>query len=151
MMGTTGCKFGGGNGGNTKSLTGTTGAKIALARERLDESVFSEEMSFWDAQESAVRVKSDAKAPSGVARKAVKRANAGSSNGYVLQDGKVRWSQFGGNFSTMENFENVFSEIEMKAAQVAESIATIKKYVGVTDKWLGDNQLLLVEENRERL
>lgn len=153
MMSTAACTNGGGLGGSKgKTLTGTTGAKIALARERLDESVFSEKMTFWEAQEGAVAVKSEATAKSGAVRMAAKRANGGgSSNGYVLQDGKVQWSNFGNNFGTLENFENVFEEIEVKAAQVAESIGTIKKYVGVTDKWLGDNQLLLVEENRETL
>ena len=153
MMGTVACTNNKGNQDDQKgaALTGTTGAKIALARERLDESVFSEEMSFWDTQEGAVPVESNATARSGAVRAAVKRANAGSSKGYTIQDGKVRWNQFGDNFGTMENFENVFNNIEVKAAQVAENIGTIKKYVGVTDKWLGDMQLLLVEENRETL
>ena len=38
IMGTVGCSFGGGGGKEVKALKGTTGAKIALARERLDES-----------------------------------------------------------------------------------------------------------------
>ena len=150
IMGTVGCSFGGGGGKEVKALKGTTGAKIALARERLDESVFSEEMNFWGA-ESTVGVKTEGTAPSGMVRAAVKRAKSDPNKGVTVQGGKVRWSQFGNNFGTMENFENVFNEIEIKASQVAESIGIIKKYVGVTDKWVGDNQLLLVEENRETL
>ena len=150
IMGTVGCSFGGGGGTEAKALKGTTGAKIALARERLDESVFSEEMNFWG-EESTVGVKTEGTAPSGMVRAAVKRAKSDSDKGVTVQGGKVRWSQFGNNFGTMENFENVFNEIEIKASQVAESIGMIKKYVGVTDKWVGENQLLLVEENRETL
>ena len=77
LLGAVGCK---GNGlfgkDEKKSLTGTTAAKIALARERLDESVFSEEMSFWETQESVVAVKSNEIAKSGVTRLSAKRAKS---------------------------------------------------------------------------
>lgn len=162
LLGAVGCK---GNGlfgkDEKKSLTGTTAAKIALARERLDESVFSEEMSFWETQESAVAVKSNEIAKSGVTRLSAKRAKsravavekggAAEQNGYTVEDGKVRWHTFGNNSRTMENYQNVFRGIEIDAAQVAESIGTIKKYVGVTDKWVGDFQMLMVDESRETL
>ena len=100
LLGAVGCK---GNGlfgkDEKKSLTGTTAAKIALARERLDESVFSEEMSFWETQESAVAVKSNEIAKSGVTRLSAKRAKsravavekggATEQNGYTVEDGKA--------------------------------------------------------------
>ena len=151
VMGSVGCTNKRGVTGTT--LTGTTGAKIALARERLDESVFSEKMNFWGEQESAVAVKADDIAKSGAVRMAAKRMSApvSSGAGWVLEDGKVRWNKFGGNFSTIENFSNVFEGIEQNAAVVAESIGNIKKYVGVTDKWIGGHQLLLVDEIRETL
>ena len=162
LLGAVGCK---GNGlfgkDEKKSLTGTTAAKIALARERLDESVFSEEMSFWETQESVVAVKSNEIAKSGVTRLSAKRAKsravavekggATEQNGYTVEDEKVRWHTFGNNSRTMENYQNVFRGIEIDAAQVAESIGTIKKYVGVTDKWVGDFQMLMVDESRETL
>ena len=153
VMGSVGCTNKRGGDTSGKPVTGTTGAKIALARERLDESVFSEKMNFWGEQTSAVEVQSTNTAKSGAARMAAKRMSAplSSGEGWVLEDGKVRWNKFGGNFSTMENFSNVFEDIEMSAAVVAESIGNIKKYVGVTDKWIGGNQLLLVDESRETL
>ena len=165
LLGAVGCIdvfFGGGS--EKKELTGTMGAKIALARERLDESVFSEEMSFWDTQESTVGVKSSEIANAGAARLSAKHAQlkviatandekiiGTSESGYVIEDGKVRWNTFGNNSRTMENFQNVFRDIEIDAAQVAESIGEIKKYVGVTDQWVGDYQMLMVDESRETL
>jgi hypothetical protein len=157
MMSTTSC-FGGGKNSSSeyiaqeeKVLMGTTGAKIALARERLDENVFSEEMSFWGTEESKAAT-SGRIAETATARLARQRAKATSSQQACTVVGdKVRWTQFDNNSLTMENFENVFNEIELDASQVAESIGRIKKYVGVTDKWIGGDQLLLVEENREIL
>ena len=153
MMSTVACTRGKNGGGivrNEKVLTGTTGAKIALARERLDENVFAEEMSFWGAEERAAASPATA-VETGTMRMARQRAKANTGANAVVVGDKVRWSQFGSNSLTMENFENVFHEIELDASQVAESIGRIKKYVGVTDKWIGGDQLLLVEENREIL
>ncbi|MBO5736584.1 MAG: hypothetical protein J6S04_02135 [Clostridia bacterium] len=157
MMSTTSCFGGGKNSGSEyiaqeeKVLMGTTGAKIALARERLDENVFSEEMSFWGTEESKAAT-SGRMAETATARLARQRAKAtASQQACTVVGDKVRWTQFDNNSLTMENFENVFNEIELDASQVAESIGRIKKYVGVTDKWIGGDQLLLVEENREIL
>ena len=139
LLGAVGC-MDGGVGGEKKELTGTMGAKIALARERLDESVFSEEMSFWNTQESTVGVKSNEIAKSGATRLSAKYAklkviatakddktSGVTESGYVIEDGKVRWNTFGNNSRTMENFQNVFKDIELDAAQVANSIGEIKK------------------------
>ena len=152
LLVTTAC--GSGGKGEKKILSGTNAAKIALARERLDENVFKEEMSFWDTQESVVGVKSNATAKSGAVRLAAKRAKitaSASTPDCEAVDGKVRWSHFGNNSMTMTNFQNVFKEIEIDASQVAESIGYIKKNVGVTNQWLGGHQLLIVDESRETL
>ncbi len=152
LLVTTAC--GSGGKGEKKILTGTNAAKIALARERLDENVFTEKMSFWDTQESVVGVKSNATAKSGAVRLAAKRAKitaSASTPDCEVVDGKVRWSHFGNNSMTMTNFQNVFKEIEIDASQVAESIGYIKKHVGVTNRWIGGYQLLIVDESRETL
>ena len=159
LLGAVGCIDGFLSGGEKKELTGTMGAKIALARERLDESVFSEEMSFWDTDSQLQE-----RAKSGETRLSEKRArwkslarerddttSRATGNGYVIEDGKVRWDTFGNNSRTMENFQNVFKDIELDAKLVAESIGEIKKYVGVTDKWVGDYQMLMVDESKETL
>ncbi|MBR4943202.1 MAG: hypothetical protein IKZ28_04145, partial [Clostridia bacterium] len=158
LLSSVGCKDGGifGNNLGESNVKGTEGAKIALARERLDESVFEKKLSFWEEEETK-KTSADEKgeimplSAMGLGNIARGRTISLASNSASMQDGVVRWTEFSSEALTLTNFKNVFSDIERRAGEVAKSIGEIKKYVGATEKWVNGNQLLRVDESAETL
>ena len=134
---------------------GTDGAKVLLARERLDETAITEAWNNIVEQPQKTAVRSEKKS-------AIKPMSA--SSGEVLSDtaaGKVvkkgetyEWSNFPKYSYNGEVVLSRFKNIEHKVSRYAEAIGELRKLANATNKWLiydGHTQMLKVSENVETL
>ncbi|MBR5900712.1 MAG: hypothetical protein IKZ38_04910, partial [Clostridia bacterium] len=146
----------------TRLNGGTETAKILLARERLDEKIFSKEIDFYKQVNneipSALKLPASADAGREVSL-SVSDAEApisyNKNKGEAIDNGEyVEWKNFPARSSMMLQIRNWFRDIELEAGRIADIIAKIKNGVGVTDKWIGfggEECLLTVKDNAEVL
>ncbi len=128
-----------------QSLKGTNGAKLLLANENLDETVFTD-VDFWDKMGDGQQATSTVKAT------AYRGAGSVAKPTDMTQEGEYTyWKSFDNYSQTMDLFDSVMEQIEKNALDVAENIGWFKKNVGITDKWVDGQTLLQVEENVESL
>ncbi len=149
-----GCKK---NNPQFENLKGTNGAKLLLANENLDESVFTD-TDFWKKMNGTQSV---ANAPISVNMPTAKTrafmdANTAKNTAIKpmgkIEDGEYTyWNDFGNYSRTMERFDGLMEEIESSALEVAENIGWLKKNVGITDQWVDGQSLLQVKAGEESL
>jgi len=140
---------------------GTETAKILLARERLDETHFTQKLNFYDQNIGVIQSLTEANADNGrEVTLNVSDTDApvmfNKSKGTATDKGDhVEWTDFPAISSTMIALSNSLESIEMEALDVAEFIGKIKKNVGITDKWInfiGEYEYMLtVQGNAEVL
>ena len=121
--------------------SGNEAAKLLLANERLDEKVLT-------------------KIDLGIDTSKAKHLNAGTPLKYDYAEQYMRlsdqmgvhytWTEFEEHSHSMVEFTQFMNSIENKVEDVAGNIETMKKNVGVTDKWV-DGGLLQNEERMLRV
>lgn len=128
-----------------KEAKGTDGAKILLARERLSESHAGQKSSIWAQVGSFVSLRSE---NSALTQLISSNSASPSFVGYTQSGGKGRWTDFGVTSEIKDSYTQFIDPIDNAAAMLAETIVSLKKDVGVTEKWVGD-LLLIVGENSD--
>ncbi len=140
-----------------ENLKGTNGAKLLLANENLDESVFTD-TDFWKKMSGTQTAATAPKLVNTAAVKPLAYADASATENEAIKPmaitGEEEYTYFRDfeNYSlTMDRFDGVMGEIERAALSVAENIGWLKKNVGVTDQWVDGQSLLQVKEGEESL
>ncbi len=149
-----------------ESLKGTNGAKLLLANENLDETIFTD-TDFWEkmngsqATENAPKMVNTAAVNTTVNTAAVKSLaykGAGEIKSASVKPMSMtevgeytHWTDFENYSHTMTDFDSIMGVVEDAALDVAGNIGWLKKNVGVTDRWVNGERLLQVKEGEERL
>ncbi len=136
-----------------KKPTGTNGAKLLLANENLDETIFLEGLDVWTMGEGTASEpisQGVITAPSITVGAPLSGANI-MPMGVTEQGEYTYWSDFEDYSDTMRTFNSIIEGVEKDSAEVAEEIGWIKKNVGVTDRWIDGKHLLQVKEGEEIL
>lgn len=145
-------------------LSGTEGAKILLAHERLDESLAGQKLTVFS---------SSAQSSDAVSQKSTGIKNMSTGSGFgqstlstlpflgaspdasvKTDQGKVTWHTFDDASELKTSYIQFINTIDNFAAKTAERIATTKRDIGITEKWidLGNSKyMLIVKENAETI
>ena len=121
------------------SAKGTDGAKILLARERLDEDLIGQKADVWSSLGFNLLSAPD----SGITYSSLGSTNANTiaklSCDYTADN--VTWMDFGTYSDLKDSYTQFIDPIDDDAVEFAKTIATLKKDVGVTGKWVSVNAL----------
>ena len=121
------------------SAKGTEGAKILLARERLDENLIGQKADVWSSLGFNLLSAPD----SGITYSSLGSTNANTISRLSCDftSDKVTWSEFGAYSDLKDSYTQFIDPIDNDAVEFAQTIATLKKDVGVTGKWVSVNAL----------
>ena len=129
--------------------TGTEAAKLLLANERLDEGLLGSKINIGLTGGMLLSAKDHfetMKLPSNTML---------STDAISASTGRHTWDSFPAESSSLTEFNQFMESVDWEVKNVAEDIANMKQYVGVTDKWVqflnGDRQMLRVFENYDCL
>ena len=135
------------------SAKGTEGAKILLARERLDENLIGQKADIW----SSLGFNLLSAPNSGITYLSLGSTNANTiarlSCDYTADN--VTWTDFGAYSDLKDSYTQFMDPIDNDAVEFAQTIATLKKDVGVTGKWVtvnaftGKKIMLVVTESSD--
>ena len=152
-----------------KEVVGTEGAKLLLARERLDEELVGQKLNIFTTSQQSEATADDKKSDnnknffedlfktSGFTASSIDSipfVGGNLAEGVTVGGDSVVWNSFKDASELKASYLQFIEPIDQAAANTAELIAKIKSDVGVTEKWVeaGDSKyMLIVEESSETI